>query len=155
MLNFIFYLFIVVVNLKPKIDLSSADEVRDKITATQIKNIKLMFSNLSKEAKEKAKKLEGKNNVSSLIEKKYLEDLAKELEKQLDADFKNLKNNFLTRPEFLFKGTAHRGRDTVTCKPVCTKAFKQGMECRAMVVMTQMAQLVQDDIVPQMLRHTH
>ena len=82
----------VVVNLRPKIDLSSADEVRNKLTAAQIKNIKSMFTNLAKETREKAKKLEGKNNASSLIEKKYLEDLAKELEKQLHADFENLKN---------------------------------------------------------------
>lgn len=52
-----------------------------------------MFTRLAKEAREKAKKLEGRDNISSIIQKKYLEDLAKELEHQLNADFANLKKN--------------------------------------------------------------
>lgn len=52
-----------------------------------------MFTKLAKEAREKAKKLEGRDNISSIIQKKYLEDLAKELEHQLNADFVNLKKN--------------------------------------------------------------
>ena len=78
---------------KPQISLSSADEIRDKITARQIKQIQNMFSKLAKEAREKAKKLEGRDNISSIIQRKYLEDLAKELEHQMKADFANLKNN--------------------------------------------------------------
>lgn len=78
---------------KPQISLSSAEEVRDKITAKQAKQIKAMFSNLAKEAREKAEKLKGKDNISSIIQRKYLEDLAKELEHQLNADFANLKKN--------------------------------------------------------------
>ena len=78
---------------KPQISLSSAEEVRDKITAKQTKQIQAMFTKLAKEAREKAKKLEGRDNISSIIQKKYLEDLAKELEHQLNADFANLKKN--------------------------------------------------------------
>lgn len=78
---------------KPQISLSSADEIRDKITARQIKQIQNMFLKLAKEAREKAKKLEGRYNISSIIQRKYLEDLAKELEHQMKADFANLKNN--------------------------------------------------------------
>lgn len=78
---------------KPQISLSSAEEVRDKITARQTKQIQAMFTRLAKEAREKAKKLEGRDNISSIIQKKYLEDLAKELEHQLNADFANLKKN--------------------------------------------------------------
>lgn len=78
---------------KPQISLSSAEEVRDKITAKQTKQIQAMFTKLAKEAREKAKKLEGRDNISSIIQKKYLEDLAKELEHQLNADFVNLKKN--------------------------------------------------------------
>ena len=52
-----------------------------------------MFTRLAKEAREKAKKFEGRDNISSIIQKKYLEDLAKELEHQLNADFANLKKN--------------------------------------------------------------
>ena len=44
---------------KPQISLSSADEVRDKITARQTKQIQAMFTRLAKEAREKAKKFEG------------------------------------------------------------------------------------------------
>lgn len=80
-------------NKKPQISLSSAEEVRDKITAKQAKQIKAMFTKLAKEAREKAKKLEGRDNISSIIQKKYLEDLAKELEHQLNADFAKLKKN--------------------------------------------------------------
>ncbi len=38
---------------------------------------------------------------------------------------------------------------------VRAKAFKQGMEFRAMVRVAQMAELVEKDIVPQILRHSH
>lgn len=78
---------------KPKINLSSAEEVMDKVTDAQAKRISKMFEAMAKEVAKKADKYKGKENVSSIIRKKYLEDLAKELKKQTEADFKNLEAN--------------------------------------------------------------
>lgn len=78
---------------KPKINLSSAEEVMDKVTDAQAKRISKMFEAMAKEVAKKADKYKGKENISSIIRKKYLEDLAKELKKQTEADFKNLEAN--------------------------------------------------------------
>lgn len=78
---------------KPRISLSSADDVRDKITEKQIRDIRSMFEGLAKSARKKAKQLEGRDNISSILQRKYLDDLAKELEHQLNADFKTLRKN--------------------------------------------------------------
>lgn len=75
---------------KPSISLKSVDEVRDAITDKQIENIKKMFESMSKEAAKQAKKLKGKYNISSVLRKKYLTDMEKELSKQVDANFKML-----------------------------------------------------------------
>lgn len=78
---------------RPRLSLSSADEVRDKIDARLEREIKNIFEKLAREARSKAKQLEGRDNISSIVQRKYLDDLAKELEHQLSADFKELRKN--------------------------------------------------------------
>lgn len=73
--------------------MSSAEQIRDSIDEKQIKEIRSMFTKLAKDARKQAEKLKDKDNISSVIQRKYLEDIAKELEHQLDADFKTLQKN--------------------------------------------------------------
>lgn len=72
---------------KPSLKLNSAENIQKKLSARQQKQIKQMFVDLAKKAEKEAEKLKGKDNISSVLRRKYLQDIAKELEKQVDLDF--------------------------------------------------------------------
>ena len=71
-------------------------------------------------------------------------------------------------PEFLFESladgkgwidgsgcTGDTGQNGRAGEPVSAQAFKQGMECRTVVMVAEMTEFMEHDIVPQMLRHEH
>lgn len=78
---------------KPSLNLNSAENIMSKIDKKRAAEIRKMFSDMAKEVAKKAEQLKGKDKISSAIQQQYLQDLEKELKKQMNADFAKLRNN--------------------------------------------------------------
>lgn len=68
---------------KAGLKLKEADATREKITKAQQMRIKKMYGDIAKMAAEKAKSLEGKDNVSSILRAQYLNKLEKQLKDEI------------------------------------------------------------------------
>ena len=65
-----------------RLSLKDADKVRQNITMNQSNLIRKMYLDLSKEVAQKAKQYEGRDNISSIMRMRYLNELEKQLREQ-------------------------------------------------------------------------
>ena len=69
----------------------TAENARLAVTAETQKALRNSFIKLAKDMDDKAKALEGKDNISSIMKKSYLEDFSKDLKQQSHGIFNSLK----------------------------------------------------------------
>lgn len=89
------------------LNLNDSVKTRDKLLKSQQKEIKDFYARMADLVSKKASALEGKENISSILRKKYLEDLNKELDAQVKSFNKELKskveNNMTKAAESVIK----------------------------------------------------
>lgn len=72
------------------LNLKSSIKARDKILKKQQREIRAFYASMADTVSKRAAELEGKENISSVLRKKYLQDLSKELENQVKLFNKEL-----------------------------------------------------------------
>lgn len=73
-----------------KLNLNSSIKARDKLLRKQQREIRAFYASMADTVSKGAAELEGKENISSVLRKKYLQDLSKELENQVKSFNKEL-----------------------------------------------------------------
>lgn len=73
-----------------KLNLNSSIKARDKLLRKQQREIRAFYASMAGTVSKRAAELEGKENISSVLRKKYLQDLSKELENQVKSFNKEL-----------------------------------------------------------------
>lgn len=68
----------------PELRLLTAERARNKLTAAQERQIRKLYREALKEVQEWSKKLEGRDNISSILRRQYLDQMEKELSEAME-----------------------------------------------------------------------
>ena len=63
----------------PELRLLNAERTREKLTVTQERHIRRLYREALAEVQEWSKRLEGRDNISSILRRQYLDQMEKEL----------------------------------------------------------------------------
>ena len=67
----------------PKLNLNTAESLRTQLTAQQQKSIAYLYSKASKDVAKQAKLLKGKQNISAVLQQKYLNKLQSQIDERM------------------------------------------------------------------------
>ena len=92
----------------PELRLLNAERTREKLTVAQERHIRRLYREALAEVQEWSKRLEGKDNISSILRRQYLDQMEKELTEAMEHIGSDTETN--QREYFYYCHSCRKGR---------------------------------------------